>query len=825
MHKRSGNHDHCLKFASTPVRPLQGGLWVSDQGSVEKGLVTRMSSEFNGKIELDIRDSVPDWTPYLAPRAKPGAPNVLMIAWDDVGYGTMDVFGGPVQTPNMQRIADRGVRMANFHTTALCSPTRASLLTGRNATTNGMATIAEFSSGFPGISTRIPFESGFISEVLAENGYNTYCIGKWHLAPGEETSMAAYKGRWPLGRGFERFYGFLGGEASSWYPDLISDNHQIEAPATPEEGYHLSKDLADKAIEFVADAKSVDPTKPFFMYFASQAAHAPHHVPLEWADKYKGAFDEGYEAIRDKILARQKELGLLPQDTKLSEINPHGEPTATGPEGQPWPAMDTVRPWDSLNDDEKRLFIRMAEVFAGYVSYTDDQIGRLLDHLEATGEIDNTIIVVVSDNGASGEGGPNGEFNEWRFFNGLPSDPELTLQHIDELGTPKSYNHYNTGWAWAFDTPFPYWKRWAGYEGGIADMAIVSWPQQIPASSQPRQQYTHAVDVVPTLYDLLQITPPDTIKGYKQNQIEGESFAASLTDPQAPAKDTQFYAMLGQRSIYHKGWLACTKHPPLSGWGRFDLDEWELYDLTKDRSQTTNVAEQNPAMLEKLKGLWFYNAGRYNGLPLDDRSALEQILADRPHGTPDRDRYIYYPDCASVPEQSAVAFPGRSYTIAAGVTIDSDAAEGVIFAQGGLAGGHSLYVQDRRVHYAFNWVGTVLQTVDADVDLAPGGHVITAEFKALGRNDDPAMPGAKGTLTLYVDDQQVGSQEIVTQPGSFCVVGDGLCVGRDDASAVTPAYTAPYRFTGGSIDKVIVDVSGDAYVDHEAQVRGWFSID
>ena len=303
-----------------------------------------MASGFRGKIELDIRDSQPDWVPYLAPKAPVGAPNVLYITWDDVGYGTMDVFGGPVRTPTMRRIADLGVRYSNFHTTALCSPTRASLLTGRNATSNGMATIAEFSAGFPGISTRIPFENGFVSEVLAARGYNTYCVGKWHLTPGEETGMAAFKGRWPLGRGFERFYGFLGGESSCWYPDLIHDNHQVEPPATPDEGYHIAKDFSDKAIQFIADAKVVEPDRPFFLYLSLDAAHAPHHVFKEWADQYQGVFDEGYEAIRDTILARQKEIGLLPPETKLSGINPHGEPAATGPDGQPWPMLDTVRP-------------------------------------------------------------------------------------------------------------------------------------------------------------------------------------------------------------------------------------------------------------------------------------------------------------------------------------------------------------------------------------------------------------------------------------------------------------------------------------------------
>ena len=784
-----------------------------------------MAPRFNGKINLDIRDSEPDWAPYLAPKAPEGAPNVLLLAWDDLGFATMDLYGGPVECPNMRRIAERGVQFSNFHTTALCSPTRASLLTGRNATTNGMATIAEFASGFPGISTRIPFESGFISEVLAEQGYNTYCVGKWHLTPGEECNLAAFKGRWPLGRGFERFYGWLGGETNSYYPDLVHDNHPIEPPGRPEDGYHLADDMADRAVSFIQDAKVIDPDKPFFMYLAPQAGHAPHLVPLEWADRYKGRFDDGYEAIRAGILARQIELGILPEGTELSPINPHGEPGRTGPDGQPWPQLDTVRPWDSLDDDEKRLFSRMMEVFAGYISYYDDRLGRVLDHLEESGEIDNTLIIVVSDNGASGEGGPNGSFNEWRFFNGVPDTVETTLPHIDELGTPASNNHYNTGWAWALDTPFPYWKRWAGAEGGTADMLLVSWPAKIAASTEIRHQYVHAVDIVPTVYDLLGIEPPEVLKGYPQNPIEGESFAAALTDASAPGKATQFYTMLGQRALYHEGWLASTVHPPLSGWGSFTSDEWELFHLETDRSQSTNVAADHPELVRQLEGLWFYYAGIYNGLPLDDRSALEQVLAERPRAAAPRDQYTFYPGTADVPESAGPSVNGRSYAIAAGVTVDSPDVEGVIWAAGGVPGGHSLYVKDGVLRYTCNWIGTHLQDVVADRPLTPGPHVCTADFQASGPSQDPALPGTAGTLTLYVDDQAVGSAPIVTQPGYFCLTGDGIAVGRDSSSAVTPEYQAPFPFTGGTISKVVVDVSGQAYVDHEAQVRGWFLID
>ncbi len=784
-----------------------------------------MAKKFKGKIAVDIRESEPDWDPYLAPKAPDGAPNVLMIAWDDLGYATMDSFGGPVSCPNMARIAQRGVKFANFHTTALCSPTRASLLTGRNATSNGMATIAEFASGFPGISTRIPFENGFISEVLAEHGYNTYCVGKWHLTPGEECNLAAYKGRWPLGRGFERFYGWLGGETNSYFPDLVHDNHPVEPPGRPEDGYHLADDMCDKAVEFIRDAKVIDPDKPFFMYLAPQAGHAPHLVPLEWADRYKGVFDEGYEAIRIGILERQIALGLLPEGTQLSPINPHGEPERTGPDGQPWPQLDTVRPWDSLSADEQRLFTRMAEVFAGYISYNDHQLGKVLDYLEESGQIDNTLVVVVSDNGGSGEGGPNGSFNEWRFFNGVPDTTATTLPHIDELGTPASNNHYNTGWAWALDTPFPYWKRWAGEEGGVADMCIISWPALISTSAEPRQQYVHAVDLVPTIYELLGIEPPEVINGFLQSPIEGESFAVALTDADVPGKQTQFYTMLGQRSIYHDGWLASTVHPPLSSWGNFAKDEWELFHLESDRSQSNNVAADHPERLEELKSLWFYYAGIYKGLPLDDRSALEQVLAERPRGAPERDRYVYYPNCADVPESAGPAVPGRSYTIAAGVRIDSADVEGVIWAAGGVPGGHSLYVKDGKLRYTFNWIGTVLQDVVAEQALTPGAHVLAAQFAATGPSSNPDMPGTEGTLTLFVDDRQVGHGQIVTQPGYFCLTGDGICVGRDSASAVTPEYVAPFPFIGGSIDRVVVDLSGEGYVDHEAKVRAWFSID
>jgi arylsulfatase A-like enzyme len=779
--------------------------------------------QFNGVVNVDIRESEQDWAPYEQPKAPEGAPNVLMIVWDDVGFGALDVFGGPIETPSMRRIADAGLRYSNFHTTALCSPTRSCLMTGRNATSNNMACITEATSGFPGFSGRIPFENGFISEVLNERGWNTYAVGKWHLTPSEEEDLSAWRHRWPLGRGFERFYGFLGGETSQWYPDLVYDNHHVEQPARPDDGYHLSADLADRAIEFIRDSRMVAPDKPWFTYFCPGAAHAPHHVFKEWADRYQGRFDEGYEAIRAEIITRQKQMGLIGTEVELSPINPHGEPDRKGPDGQAWPQLDFVRPWDSLSDDERRLFSRMAEVYAGFVSYTDAQIGRLLDYLEESEQLENTIVVVVSDNGASGEGGPNGSFNENKFFNNVPDTVEENLKRLDDLGGPRSYNHYNTGWAWAFDTPFPYWKRFAGYEGGTSDLLLVSWPEGIEARGEVRHQYLHAIDIVPTLYELLGIEAPEYVRGYAQHPIEGESFAPSFTDAKAEGRTTQFYSMLGMRAIYHEGWLATTLHPPISGWSNFDHDEWELYDLSRDRTQLHNLASEHPRRLERLKGLWFYQAGVYQGLPLDDRSALEILNTERPQPGADRARYIYYPTGSDVPENVAANIRRRSYTVAAATVIDSDDARGVLFAQGGAAGGHSLYVHNGKLHYFYNWLGEQTYHLTSSNGITPGRHLYTAEFQK--QRDDEDTGSAIGQLRLYVDEEEVASGEIMTQPGFFGLTGDGLCVGRDGNSPVSPDYQSPNEFQGGTIERVIVDVSGDQFVDHEKEVLAYLARD
>jgi arylsulfatase A-like enzyme len=778
-----------------------------------RGREIGMSKRFKGVINVDTRDSTPDWDPYVQPVAPEGAPNVLYIVLDDVGFSAMEPWGGLIETPNINKLAANGLTYSNWHTTALCSPTRSSLLTGRNHTTNGMACIAEATTGFPNSNGHIPFECATIAEVLGERGWNTYMLGKWHLVAADEMNMASTKRNWPVGRGFERYYGFLGGETNQWYPDLIYDNHPVDQPAMPEDGYHLTTDLADKAIEFIRDAKMLVPDKPFFMYFCPGATHAPHHAPKEWIDRYKGRFDMGYEAYRELVFERQKQLGIFPEDAELTPLNPYAEETSV--EGKPWNPLDVVRPWESLSDDEKTLFCRMAEVYAGFLSHTDNEMGRLLDFLEETGELENTIVVLVSDNGASGEGGPNGSVNENKFFNGIPDTIEENLQYLDELGSPATYNHYPVGWAWAFNTPFKMWKRY-NFEGGVADPLLLSWPKGIEAKGERRSQFLHATDIVPTMYDLLGVELPEEVKGYQQIPLEGVSFRSTFESDDVPTpKETGFFSMLGSRAIWHKGWKAVSVHPTIAGWGNYEHDRWELYDTTSDPTESHDLAAEQSEKVQELINLWFHEAGKYNGLPLLDLTAVE-VLADpnRPQVSPPRDRYVYYPNTAEVPETAAVNIRNRSYSIAVEVEVDSEDAAGVLFSHGARFGGHALYVKDGKLKYVYNFVGSKEQVVESSKQITTGPRILGATFVREG----DSMP-ATGTLSLFVDDEKVGEGQVMTQPGNFSLVGEGLNVGRDPAEPVTADYpgTSPYAFSGGTIKQAIVDVSGEQYVDLEKE--------
>jgi len=557
-----------------------------------------LDEPFPGKLGKTIDDSTEAWPmPIQAPD---GAPNVLFYVLDDVGFGQLSPYGGLVEAPNLQRVADAGVTYTNFHTTGLCSPTRTCIITGRNHHSNAMGSISEWSTGYPGYDGRMLPHHGFISEILTEEGYNTFGLGKWHLSVSTEETMAGPFDTWPMRRGFDRYYGFLPGETDQWYPDLVYDNHFVSPPAGPEDGYHLSKDLADKALEFIGDAHMISPDKPFFMYFCPGAGHAPHHIFKEEADKYKGKFDMGWDQYREVVFASQKKLGMFPEDTVISPRDPD------------------VPEWDSLSDDEKKLYTRMMEVFAGFVSYTDEQFGRILDFLESLGELDNTLILFISDNGASPEGGAVGSLNEYDFFNFKPEDLENNLKHIDELGTPNSYNHYAWGWAHAGNTPFRRWKK-ETFRGATTDPFIISWPAKFTAKGEMRHQYGHAIDMVPTVLDLLGIDPPDSIKGVKQSPHEGVSLKSTIDDAHAKQEHTvQYFEMFGCRSIYKDGWRAECGWPgpdyatgkqrghevgdPIHARDLEDLEKtWQLFNLKDDPAESNDVAAEHPERLRELE--------------------------------------------------------------------------------------------------------------------------------------------------------------------------------------------------------------------------------
>jgi len=660
---------------------------------------------FPGVIGLTADQSNPAWPEPM--RAREGAPNVLFIVLDDTGYGQLGCYGSPIETPNLDNLAEGGLRYNNMHTTALCSPTRACIITGRNHHSNALAAITELATGYPGYNGNMPFENGFLSEMLLQQGYNTFMIGKYHLLPSEQESAAGPFDRWPLGRGFERYYGFLGGDTHQYYPDLVYDNHQVEQPKAPAEGYHLTEDLADKAIQFIVDAKQIAPNKPFYLHFCPGATHAPHHVPKEWADKYKGKFDDGWDAYRQKVFARQKELGIVPADAELSRHDPD------------------VPDWDSLSPQQKKLYARMMEVFAGFLTHTDYHIGRLLDYLKSIGEFDNTLIMVISDNGASAEGGPTGTTNELQFFNNAQESLEESLAKLDILGGPETFNHYPWGWTWAGNTPFRRWKR-ETYRGGVSDPFIVHWPKGIQARGEIRTQYAHAIDMVPTVLDALGIEPPASIKGVTQSPIEGVSFAHSFDDAKAPTRHvTQYFEMFGHRSLYHDGWRAACPWPgpsfkeagkplgaPISAETLAELDAhgWELYHVAEDIAENHNIAADNREKLINMIATWYVEAGKYKVLPIDG-SGLQRFAQERPQLTKDRIRYTYFQDTQTVPWFASVHVLNRPHSITADVQIPRGGAEGVLLCQGTGAGGYSFYIKDGKLQYVHNYVSRALYHV------------------------------------------------------------------------------------------------------------------
>jgi arylsulfatase A-like enzyme len=766
-----------------------------------------MSKQFNGVVNLDVRDSVEDWGPFTAKQAPADAPNVLVILYDDTGMASWSPYGGRVQMPTMQRLADNGLMYSQWHTTALCSPTRSCFLTGRNHHQNGYACIAEATTGFPGSSGHIPKENGWLAQVMRAGGWSTFWVGKNHNVPSDEWHMGATKENWPLANGFDRFYGFIGGEANQWYPTLVEDNHYVDQPYSPEEGYHLSADLADKAMAYIRDTKQSAPDKPWFMWFCPGANHSPHHAPKEWIDKYKGKFDDGYEAYREWVLPRMIRKGVLPKGTKLTPLNPMAEGTFV--------EEDSVRPWGSLSKDEKRLFSRMAEVFAAFSDFTDYQIGRIIDYLEESGQLDNTLIFYCADNGASAEGSPNGSVNENKFFNGWPDDVQDNLGMIDELGSPATYNHYPTGWAAAFSTPFRMFKRYC-YQGGICDPLVISWPKGIKSRGQVRDQYHHAIDIVPTILDCCGLEWPEFVGGYEQTPLPGASMRYSFDDAKAPTtRHTQYYAMLGTRGIWHEGWKAVAEHGPMIGKGNYGQDRWQLFHTDEDRAEVNDLADKYPDKVADLVNIWFAEAGKYDVLPLDDRGALEILLAERPVAVPESGTYVYYPDTTEIPERNAASVIGRSYRILAQVEIDDPDAEGVLFAHGSRFGGHSLFIKDRSLQYVYNFLGIPPEQRLVSNGLKPGRYILGMEFEKSRKRG--AHGESHGTARLFVNRKVVASAPMQTMPGHFSLCGEGLCVGRDSGDAVSQDYEEQFPFTGGTIERIEVNVGDDQYLDMERE--------
>jgi arylsulfatase A-like enzyme len=758
------------------------------------------SMQFGGKIGDDWRTSEPWWPPVPTPPE--GAPNVVLIVLDDVGFAQLGCYGSDIETPVIDGLAAQGVRLTNFHTTALCSPTRACLLTGRNHHRSGMGRVADLASGFPGYWGRPPRENGFLSEILRRHGYATYAVGKWHLSPEEETNMAKSRATWPLGRGFDRWYGFHGGETHQFTPGLYHDNHSVRPPRSIEEGYHLSADLADRAIEFLGDLRAVDDALPFFLYFATGACHSPHHAPAEWIAKYKGHFAQGWDRWRDETFARQRATGVVPEDTVLSPR-------------PPW-----VPSWDTLDEREQELSERFMECFAAFLSYTDQQIGRVLDFIEDLGDADNTVVILVSDNGASSEGGKEGTINEGRLSNFEGSPVDEMYRRMDEIGGPLSHNNYPWGWTMAGNTPFKRWKREV-HEGGVADPCIVRLPAGpgSGAGGGVRRQYAHAIDILPTVLELVGVEPPAELDGITQSRLDGTSFAYAIgSDGQnEPGRHlTQHFEMLGSRAIYHNGWKAVTYHPvgPLYDDGLrsnapWDDDVWELYHVTEDVSEVHDRAGEFPEKVTELVALWWEEARRNDVLPLDNR--VLEVMGHKHDRRRYQETYRYFPGGAQVPEWVAVDVRNRSHAIAVTVDVpDGVVPSGTLLALGCALGGWSLHLREGRLRYVHNLHGQRLYEVAADSDVGPGRHDLEFRFEK-----DELMGGR---ATLAVDGRRVGEAEVARfTPVAFNEVGIGLTCGYEWGPAVGDDYEAPFAFNG-TIVRAEVTAIGPVVRDPVAEV-------
>jgi arylsulfatase len=755
---------------------------------------------YSGPVFEDARDPQATFPPIEPLRPPAGAPNVLVVLLDDVGFGASSAFGGPCPTPTAERLAANGLKLNRFHTTALCSPTRQALLTGRNHHTVGMGGITEIATSAPGYSSIRPNTCAPLAETLKLNGYSTAQFGKCHEVPVWETSPQGPFDAWPTGSGFEYFYGFIGGETNQYYPAIYDGTTPVEPPATPEQGYHFTADMTDKAIGWIRQQKALIPDKPFFVYFAPGATHAPHHVPKEWSDRYRGRFDQGWDALREETLARQKELGVVPPETELTARH------------------DEIPAWDDMPDDLKPVLARQMEIYAGFLEHTDHHVGRLVDALEDLGILEDTLVYyIIGDNGASAEGTLNGSFNETLIFNGAAQleTPAFLVSKIDKFGGPEAYNHFAVGWAHAMDTPYQWTKQVASHFGGTRNGTIVHWPRRISARGEVRAQFHHVIDVAPTILEAAGIPEPTGVNGVSQRPLEGVSMLYAFDDGAAADRHTtQYFEMFCNRGIYHDGWTAVTRHstpwvmaelPPLAD------DVWELYDTRTDWSQAHDLAGEMPNKLAELQRRWHDEAVKYNVLPLDDRriERFNSDIAGRPQlvkGT----TQLLFGGMGRLSENSVINIKNKSHSVTAAVQVPDAGADGVIVSQGGAFAGWSLYAKAGRLKYAYNFLGLKQFAVEGSSPIPAGEHQVRMEFAY-----DGGGLAKGGTVTLFVDGGKVGEGRVdATVPMIYSA--DETCdLGSDTGSPVTTDYTPETsRFTG-RIDWVQIDVAEAADdVDH-----------
>jgi len=724
--------------------------------------------------------------PVQAPK---GAPNIVLILLDDTGFGQYSTFGGGIPAPTLEKLAAEGLRYNRFHTTALCSPTRAALITGRNHHSAATGVITEAATGYDGYTCVLPRSCGTVGEVLRQNGYATAWIGKNHNTPAWETSAAGPFDRWANGLGFDYFYGFNGGDMNHWDPILYENRNLV--PRSPDPNYHLTEDLADKAIAWARKVTSIAPDKPFFLYVAPGANHSPHHAPKEWIDRFQGQFDSGWDAYRKATFARQQQLGVIPADAKLTARS----------EGLP--------AWDSLSDGQKKVYARMMEVFAGYAAHVDHHMGRIVDAVKALPTAENTIFIyIVGDNGASAEGGLEGSLNENLFFNGFPEKWEDNLKQIDELGGPHWFNHFPSAWAHAMNTPFQWTKQVASHFGGTRNPMIISWPAKIKDRGGLRSQFLHVIDIVPTLYEAAGITPPDVLNGIEQKPIEGVSFLKTFTAANTPeTRTTQYFELLVNRGIYHDGWMASSRSfvPWVPVRGEFDplTAKWELYLVDKDFTQADDVAARYPEKVKELEALFWTEAEKYKVLPLDWR-AVERLNAElqgRPSLAGKRAKYVYYPGQIALPDGASPPVLNKSFSVTAELEIPEAGAEGMVFTHGGLTGGYGIYLREGKAHFIYNMLAIERFTILSDA--LPKGKVALAVHVAY--EGKPGELGKPATVTISANGKKVGEGKLPkTVPLQFAL-GEGVDLGTDTGSAVDFTYKLPFAFTG-KIEKVTVEL-------------------